>query len=289
MANPTFPAPSPITLYYDDGKTEEYTPLDILFQHDKKTGIVLVTFNRDDNMNALQPTMIQECLFVLEQAKHDDTIKVLVWTGAGRAFSAGAALKPRTGPRPKFPKEIMKQYKKRNMVFQALMDIALGVPTIAHWDCPKINIAAVNGVAIGGATNMVLCNWYDFTVVSEESKFKYPFVKLGITPELGSSRVLPFLIGFSKAKELLMGGEFFYPQDAKKMELINEVVPKKDVLPRALELAKKYAAVPNTFALRAGKKLINSHLRKEMDELMKTENANIRECVKRGTDFTAKM
>eukprot|EP01059_Diplonema_ambulator_P018948 TRINITY_DN3165_c3_g1_i1.p1 TRINITY_DN3165_c3_g1~~TRINITY_DN3165_c3_g1_i1.p1 ORF type:complete len:299 (+),score=118.12 TRINITY_DN3165_c3_g1_i1:37-897(+) len=280
------PPPGPITLYYDDGKTEPYTPADLQFQHSKETGIALVTFNTPDTMNALQPILIQEMLFVLEQAKRDDTIKVIVWTGAGRAFSAGAALKPRSGKKVKFPKELMKQYKQRGMAFSLLNDIALGVPTLAHWDCPKINIAAVHGAAIGGATNMVCCNWYDFTVVAEDTKFKYPFVKLGITPELGSSRMLPQLIGYAKAKELLLGGEFFYAKDAHRLGLINEVVATKEqVLPKALELAQKYASCPNTFALQSGKKLINSHLREEMGMVMKTENAYIRECVKRGSSL----
>merc|ERR1712151_1157197 len=75
---------------------------------------------------------------------------------------------------------------------------------LAFWDFPKISIAAVNGLAVGGGANMALCNFHDFVFCSEAAKFRYPFVSLGATPELSSSLLLPYLVGYVRAKELLL-------------------------------------------------------------------------------------
>merc|ERR1712232_1513393 len=116
---------------------------------------------------------------------------------------------------------------------------------LAFWDFPKISIAAVNGLAVGGGVNIAFCNFHDLVFCSDAAKFKFPFVSLGATPELSSSLLFPYLVGFARAKELLLVGDWFTADDAFRMGLANRVVPAEKLLPEALTLARKFAAQPN--------------------------------------------
>ena len=273
----------PLKLYFDDGSTEPYTAADLLFQVDRATGVAVMTWNTPENLNCMAGVLLQETMFALEHAKRDPGVKALVWTGAGRAFSSGASLAGRKRPKVKWSGKVRKAYQKRGLWIDVLKDTAMSALTLHAWDFPKPLIGAINGLAVGGAANIALANYCDFVLCSEEAKFKYPFAKLGITPELGSSKMLPFLVGMVKAKELLLGGEWFFPKECLHMGLINSIHKPDELVPAALALALKYASVPNQAALRDSKRLINLHLREQMDKVMQTENTFIRACVQRGT------
>ena len=277
-------APESIKLYLDERANEDYMPADILFQVCRKTGVAQLTWNRPDTLNAIQHVIIQETLFALEHVKQCEDIKVLVFTGAGRAFSAGASLKPRPGKKVKFPQYVIKAYRAKGMWWDNLRDIALKTPTLAFWNCPKICIGAINGLAVGGAANMALANYHDFVICSDQAKFKYPFSTLGITPELGSSYMLPYLIGMTRAKNYLMSGEWFSAQDSLEIGLANKVVPHENLLESALHMAATYATVPNQTALRKSKELINRHLRKNMADILDQENVEIKACLSGGNN-----
>eukprot|EP00659_Diplonema_papillatum_P006861 gene6861-10524_t len=203
--------PVPVSLFYDDGRTHEYDPVDLQFQVDRHAGIAVMTWDREDTLNALSLNIVQETLFVLEQVKHDPALKVLVWTAKGRAFCSGAAVKG-PGKRDKkparIPKDLMREYAARNMVTVFPQDIAQKSLVMACWRFPKVLIGAINGLAVGGGANIVLCNLMDFVLCADDAKFKYPFADIGITPELSSSFILPRQIGFARAKSLLFTGAF---------------------------------------------------------------------------------
>eukprot|EP01063_Lacrimia_lanifica_P036789 TRINITY_DN7388_c0_g4_i1.p1 TRINITY_DN7388_c0_g4~~TRINITY_DN7388_c0_g4_i1.p1 ORF type:complete len:294 (+),score=115.53 TRINITY_DN7388_c0_g4_i1:49-930(+) len=287
MASLNLPAPHDITLYLEERQTVPYTPVDMLWQVDRQSGVALATFNTPDSLNALQQVLLQEMLFITEQVKQDPDIKCVVWTGAGRAFCAGASLKPRKGKKPKIPKEIVKAYKAKNMWWVQAQDTVLKTPTLAFWDLPKISICAVNGLTVGGAVNIALANYHDFVLCSSEAKFKYPFANLGIVPELASSLVLPELIGYAKAKELLFLGEWFSPEDALRMGLVNSVHAPNEVLPAALKLAHRIGTHKQPFALGASKKLINGHMRDRVEQVLDAEQRGMIECFKRGCALNA--
>merc|ERR1711879_965609 len=99
-------------------------------------------------------------------------------------------------------------------------------------------------------------------------KFKYPFVSLGATPELSSSLLLPYLVGFARAKELLLLGEWFSAEDAVRLGLANRMVPVASLLPEALALGRRFAAEPNPMALQLGKRILNRHLRSGLEEVL---------------------
>jgi enoyl-CoA hydratase/carnithine racemase len=154
------------------------------------------------------------------------------------------------------------------------VDMALKCLTLAFWDFSKISIVAVNGLAVGGAANIALANYHDFVLASTEGRFMYPFSKIGLTPELGSSYILPRVAGMANAKKVLMKGDWFSASEAKEMGLVSEVLEPAMLMPRAIQLATDLSK-KNQAALRLGKRLINSHLRKEMDGVMDIENKTI--------------
>ena len=266
------PAPHAIKLWFDDREPEEYLPVDVLFQHDKNTGVALVTWNKPDQLNPLTRVSNQETLFILEHCKQDPEVRAVVLTGAGRAFSAGASIKDRQGEAPVWPEYVKEAYMKKDMWdMESLFHFSM-----AFWHFPKILIAAVNGMAVGGSANVVLANFHDFVICSEAAKFKYPFVTLGITPELGSSAYLPFAMGMARAKEVLLGGEWFSGHDAVKWGLANKVVPATELLPSALQMASYYGAIKSQTALYAAKELVNRHRRKDIRAVLTEENVELK-------------
>ena len=157
-------------------------------------------------------------------------------------------------------------------------DIALKCLTLRFWDFKKPSIVAVNGLAVGGAANFALANFHDLVLASSAARFKYPFADLGLTPELGSSYMMPMLTGMTNAKKMMMIGDWFSAEEAKAMGLVLEVTQPEDLVPRAIEMATTLAK-KNPDALRLSKQVMNGHLRREMDRVMDTENATIKEAV----------
>ena len=115
--------------------------------------------------------------------------------------------------------------------------MVLAALTIAFWDFPKPIVAAVNGLAVGGGANIALANYADIVICSTNARFKYPFSTLGLTPELGSSQLIPFIVGMAKAKEIMMIGDWIAADKAVSLGLANEVVAPDALLARAMEVA----------------------------------------------------
>ncbi|CAE8610258.1 unnamed protein product, partial [Polarella glacialis] len=210
---------------------------------------------------------------VIEHAKRDDRCKVIVWTGAGRAFCAGGNF---ADPSSSVPSEVYEGYVNAGIAV-ALPDISLAGTTRAMIKFPKISIAAVNGVTVGGGVNLAFI-WQDFCYVSDAVTFRYPFGELGLTPELGSSVLLPKIIGLQRAKELMQLGTEFTAQRACELGLCNQVLPSAEVVPKALEIAKKLAAMPQ-FALRESKRLVNKELAESIDRITEDELEVIKKAI----------
>eukprot|EP00435_Cladocopium_sp_Y103_P074929 s689_g52.t1 len=154
---------------------------------------------------------------------------------------------------------------------------------------PKISISAINGTTIGGGVNLGLL-WQDLVawrcLVGPEGKeddvtFRYPFGELGLVPELGSSVLLPRVVGLTRAKQLMQYGSEFTAQQALQWGLCTEVVPSKEVLPKAVEAAKKMAKMPQ-FALRESKRLLqkeSTDLVAAIDSITQEELETLRKCI----------
>lgn len=280
-----------VKIYYNSGQSEDYALRSIRFELDD-AGVALCTWNEPKSLNALSPNLVQETFIVLEHARRDAAIKVLVWTGAGRAWGSGASIGG--NPVVHMPETARAEYLSRGMSWEG---IEIGKETsrafwvnlcLAFWDFPKISIAAVNGMAVGGGVNVALCNFHDFVFCSESTKFKYPFVSLGATPELSSSLLLPYLVGHAKAKELLLIGDWFSGEEAVRLGLANRLVSNDALVPEALALAKRFASEPNPMALTLGKQVINRHLRAGLEDVLDEEQRVIGHSLKAATSSKLK-
>ena len=192
---------------------------------DKKDHVTTVTLNRPDKLNALDLALADELHEVLHAEDLDDDTRVIVLTGAGRAFSAGADLRPNEAAPPRSSNAP----NLADRLYQAL-------------DLEKPVIASINGVAVGGGCTMtLLC---DIRIASENARFQLPFTKLGICTELGSTFHLPRLIGLGKASELLLTSRMIEAQEAGEIGLVNYVVPADQLERTTAEMAATIASLP---------------------------------------------
>jgi len=263
-----------------------------------KNGVALAIWNQPKKLNPLSGDQVSEVFFILEYCKRMDDIKVLVWTGAGKAFSSGASF----GAAPTADQEVVLGYKnfgKGSMPpknpADGKDDISAKGLVMAMMSFPKPSICAVNGICVGGSCNFALC-LQDMCFASEKANFRYPFADLALTPEISSSYMMPWLVGMAKAKQWMMLGDVFDAQEAKSFGLVNDVFSPDDLLPKTLEVATRLAAKP-PHNLAQMKRLMNDQIFKvlKLDEYTEEENRTINagmahpEGKKAMADFMAKF
>jgi len=261
-------APEDILLFYS-GTSELNPPMKyrmhhITYQH-VGDGVFLITLNDPKRLNCMSQNLVLELLLVIEHAKRDERCKVIVWTGAGRAFCSGGNF---TDPTVHVPDGIWDGYVHAGLALP-LPDISAASQTRAMIRFPKVSIVAVNGLTLGGGTNIALL-WNDISFVAEDVTFKYPFTEFGLTPELGSSVLLGRIIGLTRAKRLIQLGVEFTAKEALEWGLCTEVVRKEDVLSKALAAAKSLATKPQG-AMRESKRLMNRDLIESIDRITEDE------------------
>lgn len=201
----------------------------------KADGILTITINRPEKKNALTSAMYAAMADALEAAETDAAVRVIVFAGNGGAFTAGNDLQDFLNNPPQGDE---------SPVFRFLRAISTA---------SKPLIAAVNGVAVGVGTTMLLhC---DLVYVGTDARLSLPFVNLALVPEAASSLLLPAMIGYHRAAELLLLGEPFNAETAKDYGIANAIFPDARVLPEAMQVAAKLAAKPPT-ALRLTKQLL---------------------------------
>jgi enoyl-CoA hydratase/carnithine racemase len=209
--------------------------------------ILTITLNLPEKRNPISDVAMVDALCdAFEGADRDISVRCVILTGAGSAFSAGGDLKQMRpdsgGLRSSSPVETRRNYKfgiqRLPLLFQALE-----VPVVA----------AVNGHAIGAGLD--LATMCDVRVAGESAKFAESFVKLGIIPGDGGAWLLPRIVGFSRATELALTGEMFDAKTALDYGLVSHVVPDTELLAKAKEVALKIAANP-PHAVRMTKRLL---------------------------------
>ena len=226
------------------------------------SGIATITLNRPDRRNAISFELIDDLLRALQEVEASDA-RVLIVTGAGKAFSSGMDLDNLKTLIGRSPEENLKDSDTMVRLFRAL------------YEFPKVTIAAVNGAAIAGGTGLaLLC---DFTLAVPEAKFGYTEVRIGFVPAIVSTFLLR-QVGEKQARDLLLTGRIIGAEEAARMGLINEIVAPENLMMRARELAALLMENSPT-SLRATKKLLNDHARAELDSRIEAavrENAAIR-------------
>lgn len=205
----------------------------------KSEGIATITINRPGVRNAVNAETWELLRVAVQDVAQDDGVHVLIVTGAGQeAFAAGADIQWLHDRTMLATLESTVQH-----VLQMLEEL---------W---KPSIAAVNGFALGGGCELALA--CDIRIASDRAKFGQPEVRLGILPAGGGTQRLPRLVGVAKAKELIFTGEIIDATQAERIGLVNRVVPHDELMPAAVQLAKKIMA-RGQLAVRLAKMSINA-------------------------------
>lgn len=193
----------------------------------QRDGIVQLTLNRPERMNAYTPEMGEDLVAAFRAAASDDSVAAVILTGTGRAFCAGADRACLSGDTGASGLRLGEE--------AFVQDFALELA-----DHPKLTIAAFNGVAVGIGVTMSLC--MDLRLAAVDSRFKLNFAELGILPGLGASFTLPRLVGLGRAKKLLLCEREWSAEQALAAGLVEEVCAPGELLTRAEELALAAAA-----------------------------------------------
>jgi len=198
----------------------------------EQDGVLEVTLNRPEQLNAMTVEMMEEIHQVLDAADADDGVRALVFTGAGRGYCAGADLSGGSGTFDS------------GGVGGGAASLPVprdrgGVLTLRLFECRKPLIAAINGPAVGVGITSTLP--MDVRLASERAKMGFVFARRGIVPEACSSWFLPRVVGISRAMEWVATGRVFPASEALAGGLVSEVLADDALLPRARELAREIA------------------------------------------------
>src|SRR5512134_2385534 len=191
-------------------------------------GILTVRLNRPERLNAFSPEMLGDLLDLLDEIDRNDDIRVVIATGEGRAFCAGADLGGGGGTFDRSAEEAASAHRDGG-----------GLATLRLFDCRKPIIAAINGPAVGVGVTLTLP--MDVRIASEAARFGFVFARRGIVPEACSSWFLPRIVGISKAMEWCATGRVFDAKEALDAGLVSKVVKAEELLPTATALAREIA------------------------------------------------
>ena len=198
-------------------------------------GLLTLTLNRPERLNAFNQPMRLALTDALDRADRDDAVRAVIVTGAGKAFCAGADLTTAsfTGGIVK-PEPVRLPDGRLDYSDDRLRDGG-GRLTLRMFDCVKPLIAAINGAAVGIGATMLLP--MDVRIASERARFGFVFARRGIVPEAASSWFLPRLVGISQAMQWACSGRVFDAPEALAGGLVNQVVPPDELLPVARRIA----------------------------------------------------
>ena len=224
-----------------------------------ENGIGTILINRPDVLNAFNDDFSGEFIAALKQAAKDPDVRVVVITGAGRAFSSGQDLgdlerKYVPGHVPALGADLKKRYDP-------------WVKLIRNMDKPVI--AAVNGVAAGAGCSLALA--CDLRIASEHAKFIEVFINVGLVPDSASTWTLPRLVGLGRAMELCMTGRPVKADEALAIGLVNQVVPAEELQAATAQMAGRLAALPSK-ALALTKRLLNESGERTLIEQLEAES-----------------
>jgi 2-(1,2-epoxy-1,2-dihydrophenyl)acetyl-CoA isomerase len=190
-------------------------------------GVAVLTLNRPEKMNPLSMEMLAELLPAFNQLRDDADVKVVLLTGAGRAFCAGGDINDMLGG---------------GLKLDYVSGRTLGKTIQAIQGIEKPVICAVNGIAAGGGAGLVLA--CDVIYASEKAKFSEIYANIGMIPDCGNLWLLPRVVGPHKAKELCFSAEIIDAQEMYRLGIAQKVFPVEELLPKTLEFCKRLAAGP---------------------------------------------
>ena len=206
---------------------------------EKKERVLVLSINKIETLNSLNKELLDEIYNILENIDNDNSTDVLIITGKGKSFIAGADIKEMSV----FTKEEALQFGKLGWkVFDKIENLN------------KVVIAAVNGYAIGGGCELTLA--CDIRIASEKAVFSQPELSLGIIPGFSGTQRLPKIVGMAKAKELIFTGDRINAEEALKIGLVNKVVSVDNLINECLDISNRIV-LKSQFAIKNAKKSIN--------------------------------
>jgi len=220
-----------------------------------ENGIATMTLNRPDKRNAFSAGMQDSMYRVVENAAQDKTVRVLIITGAGRAFCSGADVRS-LAENSENPAEQQK--------LMAAMSERLPLHVLMQ-KCEKPIIAAINGIAVGAGLDLALA--CDIRIASDEARFAELYIRRGMLPAAGGTYFLPRLVGIDKACQLIWTGDMIDAGEAERIGLVTMVVPHEELEIATLELAEKMAkSAP--LAIQRAKRAIYQGLDMDLESTM---------------------
>lgn len=229
-----------------------------------KEKVGMVKMNRPNVLNALNIETLQELSEAISHLSESDDIRVIIVTGEGKAFVAGADI---AEMKDMSPDEAIQFSKSGQKVFDL----------IARTEKPVI--AAVNGFALGGGCELALA--CDIRIASDKAKLGQPEVDLGVIPGFAGTQRLSRMVGVAKAKEMIFTGNMVDAQTAHSIGLVNQVVPADQLMNVCMELANKIASKGPT-AVKMAKRAINQGIEARLEEGSAYETRDFAECFATG-------
>ena len=236
---------------------------DILVE--RRDGVVTITLNRPDRLNAMTWNSWGELVDALRRASEDDESKAIIITGAGRGFCSGSDLTGVAGQPEAAAPEVSRSQKFRSGFLSTYEVVA----------CQKPTIAAVNGTTAGAGFALALA--CDIRIASETARLGTIFVRRGLSPDFGCTFFLPRIVGLAQALELMYTGDMFDAQEALRLGLVSRLTPPDELLPAATELAERIAKGAS-LAIEVTKRLTYRSLLLELEDHLRTEEYWSRLC-----------
>lgn len=223
--------------------------------YEKNDGVAIVTLNNPNELNALVQSVTDDLSHVLKEIADDDEVKVMILTGAGRAFCAGGDINR----------------------FNEGFDHVSGVGYVDdfHSLCKRLihlkkpTIAMVNGPAVGAGFSLALM--CDMSIASDKAKIGSAFINMGLIPDLANTYYLPRVVGVQKAKELFFTGRTLDAEEALSLGLFNKVVAHEKLVEETMALASKLAKGPS-LAIAHTKRMVNMGLDVDLRTLLEIES-----------------
>ncbi|WP_066256069.1 enoyl-CoA hydratase/isomerase family protein [Neobacillus drentensis] len=231
-----------------------------MIEASQKDHVLFLTINRPEVLNALNKEVMHRLQESLIQAESDESVKVIVITGKGKAFVAGADINEFLSLKDA---EEGREYSLLGQnVFSSISKLAKPV------------ICAINGYALGGGLELALA--CDIRIASENAKLGLPEIKLGLFPGYGGAQRLPRLVGKGMGLYMMLSGEMFSAQEAEKWGLIEQIVPQGELLDFVNDFAQKISKFP-LGALTALKSSVNNGLEMHIDDALHADAKRIGE------------
>ena len=250
---------------------------DVLYEKEEN-GICTVTLNTPKRKNAMSFVTFLELVTILDDMEADKNARVLIITGKGDAFSSGGYFNMNL--LTSVPQEIIKDID--------LQDTAQKRMCMKLWNFSKPVIAAINGLAVGAGFTMALVG-ADLIYASENAWIGFYFVKRAVIAEFAAHFLLPFYVGFQKAKEMVYFGEKITAQEAYELGLVNKVLPPEELLPYVREQALRLIPPKGpSLSIKLMKKTMHAYFTDILEKTLDLENEGLRACLKTA-DFRASL